>query len=78
MLLPLIEQFFNSDESGAHDPFIQALDQQLDSEIPGYKDHGTPKLVSSFSSCSSRRARLTPTTRASIEGEPTKLEQSEP
>jgi hypothetical protein len=42
MLLPLIEQFFHSDESGAHDPMLNGLDQMLEQEMPGYKDLGDP------------------------------------
>jgi RNA polymerase subunit RPABC4/transcription elongation factor Spt4 len=75
MLLPLIEQFFNSDESGAHDPLIQALDQQLDSEMPGYKDHGDPHAAQELLMVLKPKGDGDTDEGSGIEGEPTKIEQ---
>ena len=36
MLMPLIEKYYHSDESGANDPMLQGLHEMLDAENPGY------------------------------------------
>lgn len=80
MLLPLIEQYFNSDESGAQDPLIQALDQALETEIPGYKDHGDPQAAQQLLIVLKPKGEGEPeetNDEGDIEGEPTKIEQSE-
>lgn len=39
MLLPLVQHYHNSEESGANDPLIRELHGLLESELPGYLDH---------------------------------------
>lgn len=40
MLLPLVMQYMDSGEDATQDPLIQGLHRSLDSELPGYLDHG--------------------------------------
>jgi hypothetical protein len=77
MLLPLVEQYFNSDESGAQDPLIQALDQALESEIPGYKDQGDPQAGHQLLIVLKGGGEQT-NGEGEIEGEPKKIEESQP
>lgn len=42
MLAPLVLHYFDSDEDGSHDPLLKGLDESLEQELPGYKDHGDP------------------------------------
>ncbi len=36
MLMPLIEKYYHSEESGANDPMIKQLHEELEAEVPGY------------------------------------------
>lgn len=41
VMLPLLKHFHDKgDGSGMQDPMVQLLDQLLEAEVPGYKDHG--------------------------------------
>ena len=48
LLLPLILNYYNSEESGAADPQIQALHEQLEAEHPGYLDTADDEAVGQF------------------------------
>lgn len=45
MLLPLLLRYYHSDESGANDPLIKSLHEQLETESPGYLDHADQTAV---------------------------------
>jgi hypothetical protein len=45
MLLPLLLKYYHSDESGADDPLIKSLHEQLETESPGYLDHADQAAV---------------------------------
>lgn len=38
MLLPLLMNYYNSEESGANDPQLRALHEMMEGEVPGYLD----------------------------------------
>jgi hypothetical protein len=40
MVLPLVMHYVMSEESGLNDPILRALHEQMDSENPGYLEHG--------------------------------------
>lgn len=40
MLMPLVQYYYENEESGAHDPLIQGLHQSLEMERPGYLEWG--------------------------------------
>jgi hypothetical protein len=40
--LPLIMEFFHSEESGLEDPIIKSIHEGLESDFPGYLDHAVP------------------------------------
>lgn len=48
MLMPLIEKYYHSDESGANDPMLKGLHEMLDSEVPGYLNHADAESAERF------------------------------
>ncbi len=48
LLMPLIEHFYHSDESGANDPMLKGLHEMLEAENPGYLGKGDPTVAEIF------------------------------
>lgn len=48
MLMPLIEKYYHSDESGADDPMLRGLHEMLDAENPGYLNGADPEAAERF------------------------------
>lgn len=76
MMLPLIEQFFNSEESGANDPLLMSLDQALEGEMPGYKDHADDNAAVALLT-SLKGGGEDKNDDGDIEGEPTKISEGD-
>jgi hypothetical protein len=48
MLMPLIEKYYHSDESGASDPMLQGLHEMLEAENPGYLNGADAEAAERF------------------------------
>ena len=48
MLMPLIEKYYHSDESGANDPMLKGLHEMLEAENPGYLQRADPEAAERF------------------------------
>lgn len=48
LLLPKILDYYHSENSGAEDPQLKALHEQLEQESPGYMDQGDPEAVEAY------------------------------
>lgn len=48
MLMPLIEKYYHSDESGADDPMLKGLHEMLDAENPGYLNGADTEAAERF------------------------------
>lgn len=48
MLMPLIEKYYHSDESGASDPMLQGLHEMLEAENPGYLNGANAEAAERF------------------------------
>lgn len=48
MLMPLIERYYHSDESGADDPMLKGLHEMLEAENPGYLDRADVEAAERF------------------------------
>lgn len=48
MLMPLIEKYYHSEESGANDPMLQGLHEMLESESPGYLERANAEAAERF------------------------------
>lgn len=48
LLMPLIEHYYHSPESGAQDPMIKGLHEMLEAENPGYLDRADPQIAEQF------------------------------
>lgn len=48
MLMPLIEKYYHSDESGAHDPMLKGLHEMLEAENPGYLNNADPEAAEAY------------------------------
>lgn len=48
MLMPLVEKYYHSDESGANDPMLQGLHEMLDAENPGYLTRADEEAADRF------------------------------
>lgn len=48
MLMPLLEKYYHSDESGANDPMIKELHELLEAENPGYLNRGDPEAAERY------------------------------
>ena len=48
MLMPLIEKYYHSDESGANDPMIKQLHEELEAENPGYLNQANPEIAERY------------------------------
>ena len=48
MLMPLIEKYYHSEESGANDPMIKKLHEMLEAENPGYLNQADPEIAERY------------------------------
>jgi transposase-like protein len=48
MLMPLIEKYYHSDESGADDPMLKGLHEMLEAENPGYLNSADAEAAERF------------------------------
>lgn len=48
MLKDLLLHYYHSDKSGMEDPMIRKLDEQLEAEVPGYKDQADPAATEAW------------------------------
>lgn len=48
MLMPLIEKYYHSDESGADDPMIKQLHEELETENPGYLNQADDQFAERY------------------------------
>jgi DNA-directed RNA polymerase subunit RPC12/RpoP len=48
MLMPLIEKYYHSDESGADDPMLKGLHEMLEAENPGYLNNADAEAAERF------------------------------
>lgn len=48
MLMPLIEKYYHSDESGANDPMLKGLHEMLEAENPGYLTRADEQAAERF------------------------------
>lgn len=48
MLMPLVEKYYHSDESGANDPMLKGLHEMLEAENPGYLSRADEQAAERF------------------------------